>query len=213
MGTAQPLWALRATRFTTRSGNKRPRKVSPRFCPQATAVLRVAMTSTRQLLRRRVWRSAEWPPLHLYDRLGPAWARLFKPSSCNVNPAQIQLSGAGSVTSTVTCNVPAPSSSASTTQVFPWSWLRPASWNTWWTLSVILAILGLVFQLLPMRFRMRRLAYSLLALSVLSFAVGCGGGGDGTGGSGGKTPTTIMLSVASTTVQSGANLMATVQVS
>jgi len=139
--------------------------------------------------------------------------------TCNVSPAQVQLSGASSVTSTLSCSVPASASTPSTTQIFPWSWLEAISRNTWWTLSVLLAVLGLVFRILPMRFRMRRLTFSSLALSALSLAVGCGGGsgggtsgGGGTGGGTGTTPTTMTLSVANATVQSGVNLMATVQV-
>jgi hypothetical protein len=68
------------------------------------------------------------------------------------------------------------------------------------------------------RFRLRRPAYASLILSALSLAIGCGGGGGSTGGGGtggggsSLTPTSTTLSVASTKVQPGANLMATVQV-
>ena len=138
--------------------------------------------------------------------------------TCNVNPAQIQLSGANSVTGTLTCNVPAPSSSTSTSRIFPWSWLELGSPSNWWRLSALLAALALALWLLPMRFRLRRPAYASLILSALSLAIGCGGGGGSTGGGGtggggsSLTPTSTTLSVASTKVQPGANLMATVQV-
>jgi hypothetical protein len=79
---------------------------------------------------------------------------------------------------------------------------------------LVLGGLAMLLWVLPVRLRMRRLAYVSLLLCIVSFAVGCGGGG-GTGGGGGgtiRTSTTTALSVTSTKVQSGANLMATVKV-
>jgi subtilase family serine protease len=141
--------------------------------------------------------------------------------TCSVSPAQVQLSGANSATATLTCSVPAPSSSMSTTQVplFRWPKLRPT--NNWWKLSSLLVGLAIVLWLLPVRLRLRRLAYVSLFLSTISVVLGCGGGGGsggGTGGGGGggggggsATPTSMTLSVPSTKV-SAPNLPATVQV-
>jgi hypothetical protein len=135
--------------------------------------------------------------------------------TCNVNPNQIPLSGGNSVTGTLTCSVIAPSSSTSSTQIFPWTWPNLPPWNRWSKLSVLLAGLALALWLFPVRLRLRRIAYGSLILSTLSFA-GCGGGGGSSSGGGGGgpdiTPTTTTLSVTSTKVPSGSNLMATVQV-
>lgn len=121
------------------------------------------------------------------------------------------------MTATLTCSVPAPSSSTSTTQIFPWVWPKLAPWNTWWKLSGLLAALALALWLLPVRLRLRSLAYACLLLGTISFALGCGGGSSGSGGGGGgggggsATPTNTTLTVASTKV-SAPNLPATVQV-
>ena len=140
--------------------------------------------------------------------------------TCSVSPAQVQLSGANSATATLTCSVPAPSSSMSTTQDPPFRWpkLRPP--NNWWKLSSLLVGLAIVLWLLPVRLRLRRLAYVSLFLITVSVVLGCGGGGSGggTGGGGGggggggsATPTSMTFSVPSTKV-SAPNLAATVQV-
>ena len=141
--------------------------------------------------------------------------------TCSVSPAQVQFSGANSATATLTCSVPAPSSSMSTTQVpsFRWPKLRPP--NNWWKLSSLLVGLAIVLWLLPVRLRLRRLAYVSLFLSTISVVLGCGGGGGsgggtgagggGGGGGGSATPTSMTLSVPSTKV-SAPNLAATVQV-
>ena len=138
--------------------------------------------------------------------------------TCNVNPAQIPLSGTNAVTATLTCSVPAPSASNSTGQIVPKAWPQLGSRNTWWKLGGLLGALALAFWILPVHLRLRRLGYASLVLSSLSFAVGCGGGGGGgtggsTGGGGSLAPTSTTISVANTKVPSGANLMATVQVS
>src|SRR5258708_13584733 len=102
--------------------------------------------------------------------------------TCSVSPAQVQLSGANSATATLTCSVPAPSSSMSTTQVPPFRWpkLRPP--NNWWKLSSLLVGIAIVLWLLPVRLRLRRLAYVCLFLTTISVVLGCGGGGGGGGG-------------------------------
>jgi subtilase family serine protease len=141
--------------------------------------------------------------------------------TCNVNPTQIPLSGANSVTATLTCSVIAPSSSTSTTQIFPSASPKLSPRSTWSKLSGLLAALALVLLLFPFRLRLRRLAYGSLILSTLSFAAGCGGGAavsggggaNGGGGGSGLTPSTTTLSVTSTKITPGSNLMATVQVS
>ncbi len=138
--------------------------------------------------------------------------------TCNVNPTQIPLSGTNAVTATLTCSVPAPSASNSTGQIVPNAWPQLGSRNTWWKLGGLLGALALAFWILPVHLRLRRLGYASLVLSSLSFAVGCGGGGGGgtggsTGGGGSLAPTSTTISVANTKVPSGANLMATVQVS
>jgi subtilase family serine protease len=137
--------------------------------------------------------------------------------TCSVSPAQVQFSGANSATATLTCSVPAPSSTMSTTQTPPFRWpkLRPP--NIWWKLSSVLVGIAIVLWLLPVRLRLRRLAYVSLFLTTISVVLGCGGGGSGgTGGGGGggggtATPTSVTLSVPSTKV-SAPNLAATVQV-
>jgi len=136
--------------------------------------------------------------------------------TCGVSPAQVQVSGTSSATATLTCSVPAPSSSTSTTQVPPFRWpkLRPP--NDWWKLSGFLVGFAIVLWLLPVRLRLRRLAYVSVFLSSISVVLGCGGGGGsggGTGGGGGgpATPTSVTLSVPNTKV-SAPNLLATVQV-
>jgi hypothetical protein len=138
--------------------------------------------------------------------------------TCSVNPAQIQLSGANSVTATLTCNVPAPSASDSTTEVFPSSrWPKLGPRDSWWKVSGLLAALALALWFLPVHFRLRRLAHACLLLGAISFAVGCGGGssgGDGGGGGGGggpATPTTTALTVSSTKLATS-TLSANVQV-
>lgn len=130
--------------------------------------------------------------------------------TCSTNPAQIQLSGANSVSATLTCNVPAPSSSNSTTEVFPASrWPRLGPRDRWWKVSGLLAALAFALWLLPLHLRLRRLAHACLLLGAISFAVGCGGassggysggGGGGGGGGGPATPTTTALNVSSTKV-------------
>jgi hypothetical protein len=136
--------------------------------------------------------------------------------TCGVSPAQVQVSGTSSATATLTCSVPAPSSSTSTTQVPPFRWpkLRPP--NDWWKLSGFLVGFAIVLRLLPVRLRLRRLAYVSVILSSISVVLGCGGGGGsgvGTGGGGGgpATPASMTLSVPNTKV-SAPNLLATVQV-
>jgi hypothetical protein len=127
--------------------------------------------------------------------------------TCSINPGQIQLAGANSVSATLTCNVPAPSSSNSTSGVFPSSrWPRLGPRDRWWKVSGLLAALALALWLLPIHLRLRRLAHACLLLGVISFAVGCGGGssggdgGGGTGGGGPATPTNTTLNVLSTKV-------------
>ena len=119
---------------------------------------------------------------------------------------------------TLTCNVPAPSPSTSTTEVFPSSrWPQRGPRDSWWKASGLLAALAFALWLLPIHLRLRRLAHAFLLLGAISFAVGCGGGssgGDGGGGSGGggpATPTTTALTVSATKVATS-TLPATVQV-
>jgi hypothetical protein len=134
--------------------------------------------------------------------------------TCSVSPAQVQLSGTNSATATLSCSVPTPSSSDSTTQIPPWRWPKLGPPNVWWGLSSLLAALAFGFWLLPLRLRLRRLALPCLLLGVISLALGCGGGGGGGGGGGsggGEAPTSTTLSVANTKVSSP-NLSATVQV-
>jgi hypothetical protein len=135
--------------------------------------------------------------------------------ACSVSPSQVQLSGGNSVTATLSCSVPAPSASPTTTWASPWwEWPKFGANDRWWRAGLVLGGLAMLLWVLPVRLRMRRLAYVSLLLCIVSFAVGCGGGG-GTGGGGGgtiRTSTTTALSVTSTKVQSGANLMATVKV-
>jgi hypothetical protein len=132
--------------------------------------------------------------------------------TCGISPAHIQLSGGGSVVATLTCRVPAPSSSNSTTQVFPSSrWPKLGPRDRWWKLSCLLAALAMAFWLLPVRMRLRRFAYAYLLLGAISFALGCGGGSSGSGGGGSATSTSTTLTVASTKVATS-NLSATVQV-
>jgi hypothetical protein len=138
--------------------------------------------------------------------------------TCSISPAQIQLSGGGSVAATLTCTVPAPSSSNSIAQVLPSS-RRPklGPRDRWWKLSGLLAALAIAFWLLPVPLRLRRLAYAYLFLGAVTFALGCGAGGDGSGGGGSgggggsATPTSTTLTVGSTKV-AASNLAATVQV-
>ncbi|HXH68197.1 MAG TPA: Ig-like domain repeat protein [Candidatus Limnocylindrales bacterium] len=137
--------------------------------------------------------------------------------SCNVSPAQVQFSGTNSAKATLTCSVPAPSSSPSATEVSPLGWPKPSPPNSWWKLSSVLAVLAIVLWLLPVRLRIRRLAYVLLCLSTITVVLGCGGGGGGGNGGGGgggggsATPTSTTLSFPSTKV-SAPNLAATVRV-
>lgn len=135
--------------------------------------------------------------------------------TCSVSPAQVQLSGTNGVTAALTCSVPAPSPSMSTTQAPPLRWPKLRSPNNWWKLSGVLVGLAIVLWMLPVRLRLRRLAYISLFLTAISVALGCGGGGGGgTGGGGGGgsvTPTSVTLSVPNTKV-SAPNLSATVQV-
>src|SRR5437588_9250220 len=131
---------------------------------------------------------------------------------CSVSPAQIQLSGGNSVTATLTCSVPGPSSSTSTSQILPRRWPNLGPRNRWWKMSGMLAALALVLWLLPVRLRLRRFVYACLLLGTISFVMGCGGGNAGGGGGGGSaTPTSTTITVPSTKV-SGSNLAATVQV-
>ncbi len=137
--------------------------------------------------------------------------------TCSVSPAQVQFSGTNSATATLTCSVPAPSSSLSATQAPPFRWpqLRPP--NIWWKLSSVLVGLAIVFWLLPVRLRIRRLAYVSFCLSTITVVLGCGGGGGGGNGGGGgggggsATSTSTTLSFPSTKV-SAPNLAATVRV-
>lgn len=135
--------------------------------------------------------------------------------TCSVSPAQVQLSGTNGVAAALTCSVPAPSPSMSTTQAPPLRWPKLRSPNNWWKLSGVLVGLAIVLWMLPVRLRLRRLAYISLFLTTISVALGCGGGGGGgTGGGGGGgsvTPTSVTLSVPNTKV-SAPNLSATVQV-
>jgi hypothetical protein len=131
--------------------------------------------------------------------------------TCNISPAQIPLSGGGGVAATLTCSVPAPSSSDSTTQAFPSSnWPNLGPRGTWWKLSGLLATLASSFWLFPMRLRLRRFAYVYLLLGAVTFGLGCGGASSESGG-GAATPTSTTLTVASTKVTTS-NLAATVQV-
>jgi hypothetical protein len=134
--------------------------------------------------------------------------------ACSVSPSQVQLSGGNSVTATLSCSVPAPSASPTTTWVSPWwRWPKFGADDRWWRAGFLLAGLALLLWVLPVRLGMRRIAYASLVLCIVSFAMGCGGGGTGGGGGGViRASTTTTLSVASTRVQSGANLMATVKV-
>ena len=138
--------------------------------------------------------------------------------TCSTNPAQIQLSGANSVSATLTCSVPAPSSSNSTTEVFPSSrWPRLGPRDSWWKVSGLLAALAFALWLLPIHLRLRRLAHACLLLGAISFAVGCGGassgGYSGGGGGGGALPHLPLraLTVSATKVATS-TLPATVQV-
>ena len=137
--------------------------------------------------------------------------------TCSVSPAQVQLSGTNSATSTLTCSVPAPSSSMSSTQAPPFRWPKLGPPNNWWKLSSVLVAIAIGLWLLPVRLRLRRLAYVSLFLTTISAVLGCGGGasggtgGGGGGGGGSASPTSVTLSVPSTKV-SAPNLAATVQV-
>ena len=134
--------------------------------------------------------------------------------TCGISPAQIQLSGGDSVAATLTCSVPAPSSSNSTTHVFPSSrWPKLGPRDRWWKLSGLLAAFTIAFWLLPVHLLLRRFAYACLLLGAVTFALGCGAGSSGSGGGGGGsvTPTSTTLTVASTKV-AASNLSATVQV-
>jgi|GEM_PF-4446232 len=132
--------------------------------------------------------------------------------SCSISPTQIQVSGGNSATATLTCSVPAPSPSNSTSQIFPSRWPKLGPRSIWWKMSGLLAALALACWFLPVRLRLRRLAYACLLLGTVSFALGCGGGSSGGGGGGGSAaPTSITLTVASTKV-SAANIGATVEV-
>jgi hypothetical protein len=137
--------------------------------------------------------------------------------NCSVSPTQIQLTGANSVTASITCSVPAPSSSSSTAQVFPLAPPTLYPGTGWWKLSGLLAAAALLVLFLPAHLRVRpQLAGILLTLCTFSFLLGCGGGGGsgvGGGGGGGIAPTNITLTVANTKVQPGSNLSATVGVS
>lgn len=116
------------------------------------------------------------------------------------------------MTATLTCSVPAPSSSTSTSQIFPKRWPKLGPRNMWWKMSAMLAALALILWLLPVRLRLRRLVYACLLLGTVSFVMGCGGNtARGGGGGGSATPTSTTLTVPSTKV-SGSNLAATVQV-
>jgi len=137
--------------------------------------------------------------------------------TCSVSPSQIPVSGAGTVAATLNCTVPAPSSSNSTTQVFPSKWPKLGPGNRWWQLSGLFAVLAIAFWLWPARFRLRRLGYTCLLFGAISYALGCGGGGAGSvgggggGGGGSASATSTTLTVANTKV-STSNLAATVQV-
>jgi Pro-kumamolisin, activation domain len=139
--------------------------------------------------------------------------------TCSISPAQVQLTGGNSSNATLTCSVLAPSSSTSTSGIIGLFRPKSSPRSQWWALSALLALLTLLFWFLPDRLRLHRLACASLLLGVLSLAIACGGGGSGGGGggagagAGGGSATTTTLSVASTKVQSGANLMATVKVS
>jgi hypothetical protein len=135
--------------------------------------------------------------------------------SCTVSPSQIQISGGGSVAATLNCNVPAPSSSNSSTQVFPSRGPKFDPRNKWWQLSGILAVLAIAFWLLPRRLQLRRFGYACLLFGLISYVLGCGGGGGTSAGGGGggssATATSTTLTVANTKV-STSTLAATVQV-
>ncbi len=141
--------------------------------------------------------------------------------NCNVSPTQLQLVGANSVTALLTCSVPAPSSASSTAQVFPLASPKLDPGTGWWKLSGLLAAIALAISLWPATWRVRpqpRLAHIFLILGIFSFSLGCGGGGGseivgGGGGGGGTAPTNVTLTVASTKVQPGSNLVAKVGVS
>ena len=137
--------------------------------------------------------------------------------TCSTSPNQIPLSGAGSVVATLTCSVPAPSPSNSTTLVLPSSrWPKRGPRDKWWKLSGLFTALAMAFWFLPVQLRLRRFAYAYLLLGAVTFTLGCGAvnsgsGGGGGGGSGAATPTNTALTVASTKVATS-TLAATVQV-
>jgi hypothetical protein len=134
--------------------------------------------------------------------------------TCSISPSQIPLSGGSSVAATLTCNVPAPSSSNSTTEVFPSSkWPRFDFREAWWDLSGLLATLAIIFWLMPLRLNFRRLAYAHFLLGVAAFALGCSGGSSSevNNSVGASTPTSTTLTLTSTKV-AVSTIAATVQV-
>ncbi len=140
--------------------------------------------------------------------------------TCTVTPNPVSLSNQQTATAMFGCSVPAPSNVTSVS-VVP-GLKRPSTnvRNRWWMVSAVAAIFALLTLLLASTRQVRRMAGAGFAISLLSFAIGCGGsgssgagGGGGGGGGGGATPSSVTLSVANTKVPNTTSIAATVVVS
>ncbi|MGH9734969.1 MAG: Ig-like domain repeat protein [Candidatus Acidiferrales bacterium] len=140
-------------------------------------------------------------------------------STCSLSPSSVTLSNSTAATATLSITTTAPSSSSSAF-LFPIRLKNkpgaPVGPVGWWSLSAFLLSLSLAILALPNRRRCLRFSFGLAALSILTFAIGCGGGGNSGGGGGGggsnPTPTTTMISAPNTKMAQNSQVMLTANV-